>query len=223
MSHMRSSQKNRNSRNKGGRNKSSGNVLNRVYESAGPEGKVRGTPQQVIDKYLLLARDAQTSGDRVMAENFLQHAEHYIRLLNAAMPQQNEERRQPYGNGGQPDLEQGDGQPDQPQQQGNGDASESMPPEAARADAGAQAAQSEAAEPSGQKPAGGTSSGLETIDVGDDSEADMVDTPENSAGAQQTAEEPKAEASESEAAEEPKPKPRRRTRRPRNADEVAAE
>jgi hypothetical protein len=62
MNQFRSSQKNRNPRNKGGRNKSSGNVTNRVYESAGPEGKVRGTPQQVVDKYLLLARDAQTSG-----------------------------------------------------------------------------------------------------------------------------------------------------------------
>lgn len=93
MNQMRSSQKNRNARHKGGRpNKPSGNVLNRVYESAGPEGKVRGTPQQVIDKYLQLARDAQTSGDRVTAENFLQHAEHYVRLLNAALPPQDDRR-----------------------------------------------------------------------------------------------------------------------------------
>ncbi len=89
--HIRPPNKNRNNRNKNGR-KPMGNVQNRVYESAGPEGKVRGTPQQIIEKYMLLARDAQTSGDRVIAENFLQHAEHYIRLLNASQPP-GEERR----------------------------------------------------------------------------------------------------------------------------------
>jgi hypothetical protein len=93
---MRPSQKNRNARNKSGR-KPIGNIVNRVFESAGPEGKVRGTPQQIIDKYLLLARDAQTSGDRVMAENFLQHAEHYIRMLSAAQAQMDERRQQQPG------------------------------------------------------------------------------------------------------------------------------
>jgi hypothetical protein len=93
MNQMRPGQKNRNQRNKSGR-KPMGNVVNRVYESAGPEGKVRGTPQQIIEKYLLLARDAQTSGDRVMAENFLQHAEHYIRLLGASQPTGGEQRFQ---------------------------------------------------------------------------------------------------------------------------------
>jgi hypothetical protein len=104
MNQMRSSQKNRNARNKNGRHKPQGNVVNRVYESAGPEGKVRGTPQQIIEKYLVLARDAQTSGDRVTAENFLQHAEHYIRLLNAAMPAQDQMRFQ-----GQQPSQQDDG------------------------------------------------------------------------------------------------------------------
>ena len=55
--------------------------MNRVFDSSGPEGKVRGTPQQIIEKYQLLTRDAQLSGDRVAAENFQQHAEHYMRLL----------------------------------------------------------------------------------------------------------------------------------------------
>jgi hypothetical protein len=68
--------------------------MNRVYESAGPEGKVRGTPQQIVDKYLTLARDAQTSGDRVVAENFLQHAEHYQRILLEAMGPRPERRDQ---------------------------------------------------------------------------------------------------------------------------------
>ncbi|RMF35141.1 MAG: DUF4167 domain-containing protein, partial [Alphaproteobacteria bacterium] len=79
---MRSTNKSR-SRGKNGR-KSLGNIVNRVFESAGPEGKVRGTPQQIIEKYLTLSRDAQTAGDRVAAENFQQHAEHYIRLLAEA-------------------------------------------------------------------------------------------------------------------------------------------
>ena len=73
------------SRSKSNRNRpSGGNVVNRVFDSSGPEGKVRGTPQQIIDKYNQLARDAQLSGDRVAAENFQQHAEHYLRLLSDA-------------------------------------------------------------------------------------------------------------------------------------------
>jgi hypothetical protein len=69
-----------------------GNIINRVFESAGPDGKVRGTPQQIIDKYQLLARDAQLAGDRVAAESYLQHAEHYSRLLGDAQRQQQESR-----------------------------------------------------------------------------------------------------------------------------------
>ncbi len=82
---MRSSNKSRN-RNKNGnrRGQSGGNIINRVFESAGPEGKVRGTPQQIIDKYVSLAHDSQLSGDRVAAENFQQHAEHYARILAVA-------------------------------------------------------------------------------------------------------------------------------------------
>jgi hypothetical protein len=63
---------------------SGGNIINRVFDSSGPEGKVRGTPQQIIEKYLQLHRDAQLAGDRVNAENFAQHAEHYTRLLAEA-------------------------------------------------------------------------------------------------------------------------------------------
>ena len=71
-----------------------GNIINRVFDSAGPEGKVRGTPQQIIDKYQALARDAQLSGDRVAAESFLQHSEHYSRMLGEAQRQQAEARQQ---------------------------------------------------------------------------------------------------------------------------------
>ena len=75
-------------------NRSVGNVLNRVFDSSGPEGKVRGTPQQIIDKYNQLARDAQLSNDRVATENFQQHAEHYLRLLAHAQKEQDARREQ---------------------------------------------------------------------------------------------------------------------------------
>jgi len=87
---MRSS-KNR-SRSKGNRNRTMGNITNRVFDSSGPEGKVRGTPQQIIDKYNQLTRDAQLSNDRVAAENFQQHAEHYTRMLSEAQREQEAKR-----------------------------------------------------------------------------------------------------------------------------------
>lgn len=52
-----------------------------MLDSSGPEGKVRGTAKQLCDKYMALGRDAMSSGDRVAAERFLQHAEHYRRIL----------------------------------------------------------------------------------------------------------------------------------------------
>ena len=65
------------------------NPLTRSFESNGPDVKIRGTAQHVAEKYLQLARDAQSSGDIVLAENLLQHAEHYFRLIAAAQQQQN--------------------------------------------------------------------------------------------------------------------------------------
>lgn len=79
-SRSRSRSKNNRNRNQQG----GGSVVNRVFDSSGPEGKVRGTPQQIIEKYNQLARDAQLSNDRVAAENFQQHAEHYTRMLSEA-------------------------------------------------------------------------------------------------------------------------------------------
>lgn len=75
-------------------NRSVGNVINRVFDSSGPEGKVRGTPQQIIEKYNQLARDAQLANDRVAAENFQQHAEHYLRLLSEAQREIDARREQ---------------------------------------------------------------------------------------------------------------------------------
>jgi hypothetical protein len=81
---MRSSK----SRSRGNKNRNNrptgGSIINRVFDSSGPDGKVRGTPQQIIEKYNQLHRDSQLSNDRVNAENFAQHAEHYLRLLAEA-------------------------------------------------------------------------------------------------------------------------------------------
>ncbi len=85
------------SRSKGNRNRSNnqgGNVINRVFDSSGPEGKVRGTPQQIIEKYNQLARDAHLGNDRVAAENFQQHAEHYTRLLSEAQREIDQRREE---------------------------------------------------------------------------------------------------------------------------------
>ena len=60
------------------------NPLTRSYESNGPDVKIRGNAHHVAEKYLQLARDAHTGGDPVAAENYLQHAEHYFRLIAAA-------------------------------------------------------------------------------------------------------------------------------------------
>lgn len=70
------------------------NTLNRSYESNGPDVKIRGTAQQIADKYTTLARDAQSSGDRVIAENYLQHAEHYNRIIATAQAQNQAQQSQ---------------------------------------------------------------------------------------------------------------------------------
>lgn len=64
-----------------GRGRRQTNPANRSYDSNGPDVRVRGTANQVYEKYQALARDAQASGDRVAAENLMQHAEHYYRIL----------------------------------------------------------------------------------------------------------------------------------------------
>ncbi len=80
-------------------NSGSGSVpLNRnhVFDSNGPDVRLRGTSQQLFEKYLQLGRDATSSGDRVMAEGFFQHAEHYFRILNA-MNQAAQQNQPPAG------------------------------------------------------------------------------------------------------------------------------
>ncbi len=90
-------------RGRGGHRKSQ-NPLTRVYESNGPDVKIRGTASHIAEKYIQLARDAQSSGDPVAAENYYQHAEHYFRLIAVAQEQfrqQNPYYQQPPQQGAQ--------------------------------------------------------------------------------------------------------------------------
>jgi len=93
---MRQGQQHRRGRSRGGQgnsnnnnnhsqnnNRKGQNPLSRSYQSNGPDGKVSGSASSIAEKYLTLARDAQSSGDPVLAENYLQHAEHYNRIILA--------------------------------------------------------------------------------------------------------------------------------------------
>jgi len=73
---------------------------NHVFDSNGPDLRIRGTAQQLFEKYLQLGRDATSSGDRVMAESYFQHAEHYFRILNAMAQAAQQNQPQQHGQGG---------------------------------------------------------------------------------------------------------------------------
>lgn len=99
---MRQSNQNKRMR---GRSRKASNPLSRTFESNGPDVKIRGTALHVAEKYVQLARDAQASGDRITGENYLQHAEHYFRIIAAAqgpsaIPVRDEDRQDEgqYGN-----------------------------------------------------------------------------------------------------------------------------
>ncbi len=100
---------------------------NHVFDSNGPEIRIRGTAQQLFEKYLQLGRDATSSGDRVTAEAFFQHAEHYFRILNAM--NQAQQQGQPNGQAAQQhpqanqrrNYQQGDGYQGNDDGQGQGD------------------------------------------------------------------------------------------------------
>ena len=143
---MRSSK----SRSRGKSNRRSvGNIVNRVFDSSGPEGKVRGTPQQIIDKYQTLARDAALANDRVAAENFQQHAEHYTRLLGDAQREQEARRESQEAQ-----------QQSRRERNTNGDGRDT-------------------ASGSGDQPQPDLAS--DVVDLGDDGDSGLVETPESSA------------------------------------------
>lgn len=84
---MRQGPNNRRSRGRGPRRPhgggGGGNPRQQTYDSNGPDVRIRGNAYQVLEKYLAMARDAASAGDRIAAENFYQHAEHYYRIINA--------------------------------------------------------------------------------------------------------------------------------------------
>ncbi len=116
---MRNGQNNKRMR---GRNRKGGhhhhqNPLSRMYESNGPDVKIRGTASHVAEKYLQLARDSQSSGDPIAAENYYQHAEHYFRLIAAAQEQLRQTQPSYYqqsgevrGNNGEDTFDDGEGE-----------------------------------------------------------------------------------------------------------------
>ena len=83
---MRNGQ-NKRMRGRNNNHRKSHNPMARVFESNGPDVKIRGNPAHIAEKYMQLARDAQSSGDPIAAENYYQHAEHYYRVIAAAQEQ----------------------------------------------------------------------------------------------------------------------------------------
>lgn len=128
---MRQGQQNRRGRGRNNNNNNQGrkgqNPLTRSFESAGPDIKIRGTPAHIAEKYMALARDAQSSGDPVLAENYLQHAEHYNRIIMTYREQQMQQgggemqngaarpRSASFGDAAGDDDDDGDFNTDQPQ------------------------------------------------------------------------------------------------------------
>jgi hypothetical protein len=167
MNNMRSSKsRSRNkSNNNNNRNRSGVNVVNRVFDSSGPEGKVRGTPQQIIEKYVQLARDAQLSNDRVAAENFQQHSEHYIRLLSDAQREIDAKRELQEKENRERQQARNEQQQHQPQQQSRPQPQSGAPVEQPNSQPEVAVDPSQSAQPDIIEPAGESPSGL-------------VDTPE---------------------------------------------
>lgn len=106
-------------------NRKGPNPLTRNYESNGPDVKIRGSAQQIAEKYAQLARDAHSSGDRVMAENYLQHAEHYNRIIAAAQAQMPIQNTQNQRDGSDDDMDDDRDEFDNPNNGGQGNGNQS--------------------------------------------------------------------------------------------------
>jgi hypothetical protein len=95
---MRQTPNQKRSRGRSSGRKGGGHSVNRTFESNGPSAKLRGNASQLYEKYQALARDAGSAGDRISSENYMQHAEHYYRLMiaaSASQQQQQQQRQQP--------------------------------------------------------------------------------------------------------------------------------
>lgn len=104
---MRHGTSGRRQRNRGNNRRSSGPHRAQVFDSNGPDVRIRGTAFQVAEKYMNLARDCAASGDRILAESYLQHAEHYQRVINSFTDGMPERRPQSFEGGDTPFSEEG--------------------------------------------------------------------------------------------------------------------
>ncbi len=182
-----------------------GNVVNRVFDSSGPDGKVRGTPQQIIDKYNQLARDAQLANDRVATENFQQHAEHYLRLLSEAQREQDNRReqqerenreRQAQRDRERAERQDGDGSGPQKSDQksdGKPDGGDQSQPQAGGQEHGQSSGGNGGGGGGSRRKHSGSETDVVDFSEGDDNSSGLVDTPESGGDA-------------------PKQKPRRRSK-----------
>ncbi len=91
---MRHGSSNRRQRNRGGSRRGGNQQRTQVFDSNGPDVRIRGTAHQVTEKYAALAKDAASAGDRILAESYLQHAEHYQRIISSweDLPNDKQER-----------------------------------------------------------------------------------------------------------------------------------
>jgi hypothetical protein len=114
VNHPKQRTRGRGNANMGGGNKSRPfGGRNQVFDSNGPEGRIRGNAHQVMERYLAMARDASSQGDRVTAENYYQHAEHYFRLLNAYNQNNGQRRPQNSPTPAEDNVDGGDGDGDE--------------------------------------------------------------------------------------------------------------
>lgn len=80
---MKHGSNNRRQRSRGGGSRRGNQQRTQVFDSNGPDVRIRGTAHQVTEKYLALAKDATSAGDIILAESYSQHAEHYQRIINS--------------------------------------------------------------------------------------------------------------------------------------------
>ena len=112
---MRHASQSRRSRSRGNGGRKGGPNRSQVFDSNGPDVRIRGTAHQVCEKYIALAKDATGAGDFVLAQSYLQHAEHYQRIINSwdsenrSGQKEIQKKGQPHGNGVQPDGNRADG------------------------------------------------------------------------------------------------------------------
>lgn len=192
-----------------GRGRKSGNSANRSYESNGPEVKIRGNASQIYDKYLQLARDASSAGDRVRAENLYQHAEHYYRIVQANQP-----KREPGQDEGDNAEAMGDDEDDDQSMSDNG-----QPAGQSGGNSGRERRDREQREPREQR----RGRGRQRQQSASQDDPLGVVTPEGDMPAGSNSADGEAQTSGQDASGE-EDGPRRRTRRPRRTKaEIAAE